>query len=246
MDIEEKLKRIKDKKGRSLHAHLSKIITKMVIDQCPDPCAAFETYSQELREVEDITAMDDGQCLIREEGDEVKPQIERLRTFLGLRSAPAEGAPSEEEPAFTGEGRDLMSDRLITRECGLSLGDEETYLLHRSLRALGARKKLSRVDFWGKVLGAPLSYWVAETSSEGQEGDEPPTESHEPAGKGVNSRYFWVTNDLVGGEWKALPLITPRQVRQSRGLVYRFTGDLERRVIAAPPFNGLEKHYVAL
>jgi hypothetical protein len=37
---------------------------------------------------------------------------------------------------------------------------------------------------------------------------------------------YWVTTDLLSGDWKELPLITPDQVNSSRRIKYIFSGDL--------------------
>ena len=101
------------------------------------------------------------------------------------------------------------------------------------------------MDFWGKILGSGASYWVAESQGDVTEEQEELKEPHEPRGKGVNTRNFWVTTDLVEGRWRLLPLVTQRQMMQSRELKYTFSGDFERKIVSAPAFSGLEKHYVS-
>jgi radial spoke head protein 4A len=46
----------------------------------------------------------------------------------------------------------------------------------------------------------------------------------------------------VGSEWTELPLVTPQQLRSSRLIKYVFSGDLNKKVVSSPPFDGQEKH----
>lgn len=53
---------------------------------------------------------------------------------------------------------------------------------------------------------------------------------------------YWVTNDLISGDWKELPIVTPDQINVARRVKYAFTGDLERSVYTNPHIKGKEKH----
>ena len=246
MDIEEKLKRIKDKSGKTLYTHLTNIVSKMMIDQCQNPCDEFVRYSEQLREAESFEGvLDEEMNLIREDGKALEPRIGKLREFFNLTLAAGEGdEPKESETAYSGDIQDLLDINTITKKCGVSLGEEEVLILQRSIRLFAARYKLSRVHFWGKVFGSHGNYWVVETSAEGAEGFEEVAGPHEPAGSGVNAHYFWAATDLVEGNWQLLPLISARQLNQARRLKYAFCGDFNRQITASPPFDGLEKHYV--
>lgn len=72
---------------------------------------------------------------------------------------------------------------------------------------------------------------------EGGEEGELPLEV-EPRGTGVNKMTYWVATDLLSGDWKELPLITPDQVNASRSIKYLFTGDLDRQIYTNPHFKG--------
>jgi radial spoke head protein 4A len=51
-----------------------------------------------------------------------------------------------------------------------------------------------------------------------------------------------VTTDLLGGDWKELPNITPEQMNVSRKIKYTFSGDLDKAIYTNPHFKGKEGH----
>lgn len=51
-----------------------------------------------------------------------------------------------------------------------------------------------------------------------------------------------MATDLLGGDWKELPNISPDQLNASRRIKYTFTGDLDRQIYTNPHFKGKEAH----
>jgi hypothetical protein len=51
-----------------------------------------------------------------------------------------------------------------------------------------------------------------------------------------------VINDLVNGEWRELPIVTPGQLQMYRKIKYLFSGNLEKEICTNPWFNGKEGH----
>jgi radial spoke head protein 4A len=49
---------------------------------------------------------------------------------------------------------------------------------------------------------------------------------------------YWVTSDLLYGEWKELPIVSPDQINASRRIKYIFTGDLDKTICTNPHFKG--------
>jgi hypothetical protein len=49
---------------------------------------------------------------------------------------------------------------------------------------------------------------------------------------------YWVTTDLLYGEWKELPIVSPEQLNVSRRIKYIFTGDLDKTICTNPHFKG--------
>jgi hypothetical protein len=60
---------------------------------------------------------------------------------------------------------------------------------------------------------------------------------------GVNKNVYFVTNDLTG-EWTELPDVRPSYLRIARNISYLFTGNLNRKIITNPHFDGLEKDFL--
>lgn len=53
---------------------------------------------------------------------------------------------------------------------------------------------------------------------------------------------YWVCSDLLSGDWKELPIVTPQQVVTSRKIKYIFSGDLNKQIYTNPHFKGKEGH----
>jgi radial spoke head protein 4/6 len=52
---------------------------------------------------------------------------------------------------------------------------------------------------------------------------------------------FWALV-LDDNSWVELPVISPKQLRQSRLIRHVFSGELESKVFTSPTFDGQEKH----
>jgi radial spoke head protein 4A len=53
---------------------------------------------------------------------------------------------------------------------------------------------------------------------------------------------YWVTNDLISGDWKELPVVTPTQLKISRRIKFIFSGDINKDIFTNPFFPGKEGH----
>lgn len=53
---------------------------------------------------------------------------------------------------------------------------------------------------------------------------------------------YWVATDLLNGNWRELPTVTPDQINASRKIKYLFTGNLDKPVCTNPHFKGSEGH----
>lgn len=60
---------------------------------------------------------------------------------------------------------------------------------------------------------------------------------------GTNKNVYYVTNDLTG-DWTELPDVRPSHLKISRNISYLFTGNLNRKIVTNPHFDGLEKDYL--
>jgi len=95
----------------------------------------------------------------------------------------------------------LNSHAKILASAGVSFGEEETYLLSKSLTRLAARANARELRFWGKIFGTENDYWIAEGLLNHENSDDPVSPEIERHGEGCNRLTFWVTNDVLG-DWQ--------------------------------------------
>lgn len=58
------------------------------------------------------------------------------------------------------------------------------------------------------------------------------------------NKYTFFVNDNPTGDWIRLPDIQPHLITQSKNIKYLLTGDLNRRLVTNPEFDGREKEYL--
>lgn len=90
---------------------------------------------------------------------------------------------------------------------GISFGEDESYIIFKSLTKLAQTKNYKQLRLWGKILCSEKDYYIAEAFIEGGDDGElaPGTD---PRGQGTNKYSYFATNDLLKG-WTDLPLVTP-------------------------------------
>lgn len=164
-----------------------------------------------------------------------KPQLEE-------DEEPPEKAPVGNVPDLAKLGR-------MFEWAGINFGEKEYFLLQKSIAKLAEKTGASNLKFWGKIYGTQRDYYIAQGKLEGGdedegEGEEKPAD-FEPRDQteGVNAYVYWVTHDAMS-EWKQLPDLLPRELISSRLIKVTLTGDLEKKIITNPFFNGKEKHYL--
>ena len=133
---------------------------------------------------------------------------------------------------------------------GVGFGEEEHYVLFKSLAKLSQARNAKQVRLWGKIFCSQQDYYIVESVVDGaDEGELQP--GTEPRGSGVNKfTYFantdrkppFITNLTVLSDWTELPLVTPDQIKAARAVKYLFTGHLEKQVVTNPFFPGKEKN----
>jgi len=89
--------------------------------------------------------------------------------------------------------------------CGIHFGEEEVFLLQKSLAKLSIKVD-KPITLFGKILGSKRDYYVATTNVYGgeDEGGEGADADMEAKGTGVNKQTFWVANDVFS-DWTELP-----------------------------------------
>lgn len=149
------------------------------------------------------------------------------------------------ESAAAGKVPNLFADFEMFEWAGISFG-EDIFKIQIALTKLSQTSGSDKVRFWGKVYGTKADYYIAEgfvpAAGGDEDGDSKP-KGFEDRGSGINQFVYWVTNSPLG-EWSILPDISPSQMKASREIKVRFTGDLETQIITNPFFFGQEKHYL--
>lgn len=162
----------------------------------------------------------------------------------------AAAKPSEDEA--TGTVANVMMEASMFQCAGVGLSTDETYRVYVSLNALQKEKDLASVRFFGKVLGVPTDYYVAEAvyntppepdEGEGEPPPPPPGAPAEETGTGCNKYVYFATTNPAAA-WTVLPDVTPYQIICSKRIRKYLTGDLTADVRAYPPFPGKEKEYL--
>ena len=176
--------------------------------------------------------------------------IEKTKPLFKKAVAEEEGEDAPETPPVCAI-QDLVAEARIFAWAGISFGQQESYLLQKSLQKLAQEQNCSFLKFFGKVRCTQMDYYIAEATAEGgeeaaeQSGAEAVEEEKDPAmedkGTGVNKYSYFVSTGAFSG-WKRLPDLTPKLVDAARHIKVLFSGDLERDIICNPFFFGKEKH----
>ena len=263
MELEEKLKTIKNDSGVNLYDHILNIIGKVLLDQERSPYENFERLSVEIKKKDNFLGFSPTvDNLIREEGNEFEEIITKMRKFLKIpipvieeiveddeNRIPKE--PEEEQTAITIFSNVIDQDT-ITKKCGVSLGEDNAFYIQNTLKMFSSTRGGQKCTFWGKITTMQNDYYIIESPTSTSHSVTEDTEESrkdivdEQNGIGVNLKYYFVTTNLISNKWEELPAISARQLRQSRNLRYLFTGDLKKKIISAPEFDGEERHFVNL
>ena len=151
------------------------------------------------------------------------------------------GEGGEEEAKDAQNVPNLLEDFKVWEQAGVHFGEEELFLLQKSLAKLSIEKDRA-ISFFGKILCSGSDYYVATAEARADDqGDEQLPPGTEPMGTGVNKQDFWVTNDVFT-TWARLPTVSPRDVRESRRIKHIFTGALDAKIYSSPPFSNSEGH----
>jgi radial spoke head protein 4A len=169
----------------------------------------------------------------------------------------------DETPRHPAEGQedvptqDLLTDAEYLEWAGVSIGKEETYRMHLSLKKLASLTNAAPAEvgadigrpvyalrFWGKVAGIQADYYIAEGVIEDEEEfDEEAQGKKMEVGPNSNNRFtYWVCSypGCPDNEWTKLPKVEMAQIVTARKLKKFFTGNLKSPVQGYPPFPGNE------
>ena len=255
MDLDEKLRSIRNEHGVTLYDHLLNVLGKILLDKQTDPYNNFEKLSYNLKSEDVFLGYSDQiKNLILENGVDLQAKIKEIRNFLKLDKPIAETDQEEEvqvkeEEPPTNITSNLLAQQQISKKCGVSLGEEDSYIILKSLKHFSGQRNALKCTFWGKIMAQNADYFVVECpQSENKDREENGKETvavDEPLGTGVNSKTYFVTTDILSNNWTELPLVSAKQIRQARKIRHLFTGDLSRRIFTSPEFEGEERHFVS-
>jgi hypothetical protein len=259
MYLEEKLRSVKNDCGVNLYDHILNIIGKVMLDQERSPYENFERISVEIKKKDNFLGFSPTlDNLIREEGSEFEEVISKMRKFLKIQIPVVEEVVDEEnrqqkepeEEIAVTLFSNVIEQETISRKCGVSIGEDTAFYIQNTLRLFSASRGGQKCSFWGKITGVMNDYFIFESPTSTSHSVTEDTEESrkdmvdEHNGIGVNLKYYFVTTDLISNKWEELPAISARQLRQAKELRYLFTGDLKRKIISSPEFDGEERHFV--
>lgn len=234
--------------GVSVYSHLTEVLATLLDTQPHNPLESFEGVSLAAKAAHyKAGAVVVGEAPAELPDPDAPPELALHTATKDLIASVSK--QSDEEPS--GVVANVPYEASLFQCAGMGLSSKDTYLVYCSLVALQKDKDLSSVRFFGKILGAPNDYYIAEavynTPAEPEEGYEPPPPPPgapvEETGDGCNQYVYFATND-PSGTWSVLPDVTPQQIVYSKRIRKYVTGDLTADVRAYPPFPGKEKEYL--
>lgn len=259
MELEQKLRNIKNERGVSLYDHILNIIGKIFLDGDSSPYENFERISVEIRNKDHFLGFSPAiENLIREEGQSFADIITKVRHFFKIDipqppeilSDETKNRKEDEEPLPINIFTNVIEQESISKKCGVSFGEDNALYIQNALKMFSATRGAQKCSFWGEISGTKHDYYIIEsptsTSNSVTEDNEEARKDHidEQNGIGINFKYYFVSTDLLSNKWEELPAISARQMRQAKAIRHLFTGDLKRKIITSPEFDGEERHYV--
>jgi radial spoke head protein 4/6 len=136
----------------------------------------------------------------------------------------------------------LSEQAMMLEWAGVDFGEDNTYIIQKSLKRLAVMSGATSLKFFGKIFGIQADYWVAQGTLDFQE-EKPSNRAQEKRGEGANSQVYWVTNNLLC-DWIQLPESQPEHLMIAREVKHVFTGNLNSKIDCCPPFPGKERHYL--
>jgi len=229
----------KDANGASLHQQLCSIIGKLVEEKPPDALATLETLSRYLKEsgFSGAKAPDTAESIVLDPGTEAAKET-WCSSVIKLTETPMESIGTVKALSSVENFLDNVS---MFKWAGVGFGQQVSYQIHLSLRSLAASTPgLSKLRFWGKILGIKNDYFIAEGVIDGIGEADGEVEAR---GSGANTFSYWVSTG-TNSPWVQLPLVRPEHIIAARKVKHLMSGDLEADVLTMPFFPGKEKHFL--
>merc|ERR1719265_667830 len=228
----------KDTNGSSLHQQLCAIIGKLVEEKPPDALVTLETLSRYLKEsgFNGARAPDSSESIVLDPKTDVEKE-QWCSTILKLTETPMETSAIKTLCSID----NFQENQAMFKWAGVGLGQQVSYQIHLSLRALAASTPgLTKLRFWGKILGIENDYFIAEGVVDGTGTADGEVEAR---GTGANTFCYFVSTG-TSAPWTQLGLVRPEHIVAARKVKHIMTGNLEADVLTMPFFPGKEKHFL--
>lgn len=157
--------------GVNVYDHLTAVIERL-LDQ--KPANAIDTIEDISRQIKSGAFTTNSTLQpVSEKSQEVELATTQIKLFK---------APEAEEDSEETLVPNLMESAMHFEDGGIGLGQEENFRVFLALKELSQTQPITKIRFWGKILGLEFNYFVAE--AEYREGEEPevpePEEEPEP------------------------------------------------------------------
>lgn len=208
---------------------------------------SFLLKSGESHHIDDFLKIED-----KRNYDQVaKSLADHVATVESLFSGPK--APEDDPEAVPEVGpvgmvQNLLADSKVFQWAGVGFGEQEAYLLQKSLKKLAGDQNLTSVRLFGKILGTESDYYIVETDNNADEDaaaaeDGEAELDQEAKGSGSNMYAYFVATNAYSA-WTRLPDVSPKDIQASREIKVLLSGDLDRSIITNPFFFGKERNYL--
>jgi len=144
---------------------------------------------------------------------------------------------------------DIIAESKVWEWAGVSFGEYELMLLHKSIKMHTLAAKADQVRLWGKIRGSERDYYVLEGTvgaGGGEDGGEEggaAAGGAEARGTGVNKYVYWVTNSPLDA-WVMLPDLKPQDIINARRIKYIISGNINNKIYTNPFYFESEKTYL--
>jgi len=227
-------------KNEQVLDHLGKLVDRVISEKPKDAFALVEVISRLVKNALPSPAVQTCGAVAKaatpEEEDAVTQYVKKTRQL--------DAVPRDEggEVVAVSGMTDFVEEAEILSWAGVGFAELESYKIMCSMRNLAKKEadaSISKLRFWGKILGTGADYFVAEAMCPEGESPEGEEDFEAPGTPGVNQYTYYVTTDLAG-DWQRLPHIKPREIVASRLIKRLFSGDTMSKVITHPFYDGTE------
>eukprot|EP00830_Metopus_es_P004108 TRINITY_DN137_c0_g1_i1.p1 TRINITY_DN137_c0_g1~~TRINITY_DN137_c0_g1_i1.p1 ORF type:complete len:482 (-),score=119.79 TRINITY_DN137_c0_g1_i1:21-1466(-) len=230
-----KLEDSKDRDGYTLIEHVKEIFNRIILNPGKYPLDKFEEVSYLIK----LTRLKLKQPLADKEVKQLTALITERQIWIQKYLSQLAVDKAQEFLKPLGVIPNIMAESKMFQWAGVSIGDDDWYLIYKAVKLLSIQTGCAKIRFWGKILCKEKDVYVIEMKANNDEDYAcPPGE--EKRGKGLNENVYWVTNNLLS-EWQRLPDVKVKDIVQARLIKKMLTGNLDAPVNSYPFYSGKEE-----